>query len=268
MKIALIGSAPSSARLAPYGDPSWQIWGCSPGLYPVAQRIDAWFELHRWEPPVIGKPDQQRPWFSPEYVAWMGQQKLVWMVNPVKEIPNSKELPVGELVQKYGSYFFTSSLAWMFAMALNAIRESGDTDNTIGMWGVDMAASEEYGYQRAGCQFFIQLALNMGIEVIIPPESDLLRPAPLYGICETYPVHIKMLERKRELEGRLAAVRATRANAEREEHFLMGAIDDTTYMMNTWLEEGTVHGVDLQTLLRPAAEVEEKPRLLRAVDED
>ena len=72
MKIALVGSAPSSVRLAPFDDPSWDIWGCSPGAYPVfaQKRVDMFFELHRWEPPVVGRADQQVPWFTPEYVQW------------------------------------------------------------------------------------------------------------------------------------------------------------------------------------------------------
>jgi len=49
LKIALVGSAPSSVLLAPYGDPSWEIWGCSPGVYYQAPRTEAWFELHRFE---------------------------------------------------------------------------------------------------------------------------------------------------------------------------------------------------------------------------
>ena len=28
LKIALIGSAPSSIQQAPYHDPSWLVWGC------------------------------------------------------------------------------------------------------------------------------------------------------------------------------------------------------------------------------------------------
>ena len=95
MKIAICGSAPSSARKAPFGDPSWQIWGCSPGLYPYAGRVDEWWEVHRWEPGVIGKPETQKPWFTPEYVMWLRQQPVVWVSDPeaLKSLPNAKELP-------------------------------------------------------------------------------------------------------------------------------------------------------------------------------
>src|SRR6185369_4436947 len=80
-RIALLGSAPSSIRLAPFKDPSWTIWACSPGVYPTLamertfQPGDAYFELHRWEPPTIGDPTRQVPWFSPEYVQFLREFK-------------------------------------------------------------------------------------------------------------------------------------------------------------------------------------------------
>jgi len=244
MRIALIGSAPSSIKLAPYGDPVWKIWGCSPAVYPQIPRAEAWFELHRWEPPVIGKAEQQVAWFSPEYCLWMARHPLVWMAEPVPEIPNSRRLPAEELVRKYGPYFFTSSLAWMFAMAIEAILDerAGITPadptgpDSIGLWGVDMAATEEYGYQRAGCQFFAQIAQQLDIQVIVPPESDLLMPAPLYGIAESDPMMIKLTSRKAELQGKLAYEQNALAAHQHNVAFLQGAIDDLTYMLGTWVQ--------------------------------
>lgn len=243
MKIALIGSAPSSIRLAPFNDPSWLIWGCSPGAYPVVSNVAAWFELHRWEPPVIGKADQQKPWFSPEYCLWLGQQPVVWMIDPVKELPNSKRYPFEQMVRKYGPYFFTSSVAWMFAMAIEAILEDRQArpvepliTDEIGLWGIDMATTDEYGYQRAGCQFFAQIAQQLDINVVIPHESDLLMPPPLYGVVENDPMMIKLTTRKQELVNRLNGVNAALDGNVREKHFLEGAIDDLTYIMGTWIQ--------------------------------
>ena len=221
MKIALIGSAPSSVRLAPYGSPDWKIWGCSPGAHVVVPRSDVWLELHRWEP--------GQPWFQKDYVNFLKNYPgTVWMSEYVPEVPNCKVIPVDYLVSKYGPYFFTSSLAWMFALAME------ENPQSIGLWGVDMAATEEYGYQRAGCQFFAMLARSKGIEVGVPPESDLLRPAPLYGICETSHIHIKMLARERELKQRLAAVSAEYQQKYHEMTFLQGAIDDLGWNQQTW----------------------------------
>ena len=62
-----------------------------------------------------------------------------------------------------------------------------------------MSATEEYGYQRAGCQFFILEALRRGIGIFVPPESCLLRPVPVYGLCEWGHTYIKLTQRAREL---------------------------------------------------------------------
>lgn len=245
MKIALIGSAPSSVGLAPYGDPSWQeIWGCSPGAYYRVSRLTAWFETHRWEPPVLGKPESQRTWFSPEYVGWMYKQPVVWGFDLPSDMPNGKEIPHQYLRGKYGDYFFTSTLAWMMAMAIEAIlavRKADPSDedpHAIGLWGVDMAAFEEYGYQRAGCQFFAQVAQSLGISVIVPHESDLLTPPPLYGLCELSHKAIKMTARREELTSRLSAAQSRLTSTQEEVAFLRGALDDMQYMWGNWLNEG------------------------------
>lgn len=241
MRIALLGSAPSSIRLAPFGDARYQIWACSPGTYAHLPRCDAFFELHRWEPGEVGKPQTQKPWLSPEYVAWMGQQKLVWMADKVPEIPGSQRLPIEMLLNKYGSYFFTSSIAYMMAMAMDLIlaarvARTVEEEDVIGLWGVDMAATEEYGYQRAGCHHFLGMASQMGIDIEVPPESDLLIPMPLYGLCESSHWHIKNLARKKELEARLANAQNTQQVMLQEVSFLKGALDDLTYQMDTWSE--------------------------------
>lgn len=518
MKIAILGSAPSSLHLAPFGDPSWKIWGCSPGVYAALSRCDAFFELHRWEPGLVGKPHTQKQWFSPEYVAWMGQRDPqecpVWMYQPVPEIPASRALPIDDIKAKYGTYFLTSSISIMLACAIEDIleaREMGDhSEHSIGLFGVDMAActsgdakiltadlrwvraeelnvgdklmafdedasadsadkipqrrwrvaevleasrltkpcyrltledgrelicsedhrwlthsenqmqwrmakdmvtphhrenrpskivqltdmwvedksweagylaaafdgeghlsqklregdngvlragfaqrenvmsetvlsamkdrgfdltqdgtcngangdcvkytvkggraenlrflgsirpkrlldkfdpeqlgmmhksgkvavvkaefigdhpviglrtstktfvceglashnTEEYGYQRAGCQHFLELAANLGIQIVVPPESDLLRPMPVYGICESSHWMIKNTARKRELEGRLAQANAQLAMARDSVNFLNGALDDLNYQMLTWGEDregtGTSFGI-------------------------
>lgn len=236
-KIALIGSAPSSVRLAPYQSKEWEIWGCSPGVFGVAPRIDAWFELHRYEP--------GQTWFSPEYCQWMSKLQVpVYMAEVRPEIPTSCVLPIPELVEKYGPFFFSSSLAYMFSMAMERIladRASGKSDgkDSIGLWGVDMAATEEYGYQRAGCQFFALIAKWMGIEVGVPPESDLFVPSPLYGVSEIEHGQIKLLQRQRELQSRLHQKEMELKACEQEAFFLKGALDDVVYMKSTWTDTGS-----------------------------
>ena len=270
MKIAILGSAPSSLSLAPFGDETWKIWGCSPGVYPFCPRADAWFELHRWEPGVVGKPETQKPWFSPEYVLWMAQREPnrcpVWMAEPVPQIPASRRLPIDDLTKKYGTYFFTSSISIMIACAIEDILEEraaraaavnahraanpGEPINAcayepdvIGLWGVDMAANEEYGYQRAGCQHMLLLAGDLGIKIQCPPESDLLRPMPIYGISESSWWMIKNTARRRELEGRLSQATQQLEAAKHNVAFLQGGLDDLNYQMQTWCEDREGVGV-------------------------
>lgn len=260
MKIALIGSAPSSVRIAPYGSKEWTIWGCSPGVYGVAPKTDMWFELHRWEP--------GQTWFSPEYVAFLKKYPgPVIMSEQIGEVENCTLLPVKELVDKYSPYFFTSSLAWMFAMAIDLIEEDwriADREgkerakSAIGLWGVDMSATEEYGYQRAGCQFFALLAKAKGIEVGVPPESDVLRPPALYGVCETSHPWIKMTARRRELDGRIADANQKLAQATQEIQFLSGCKDDMDWQQNTWFG-------NIDSLGRVYLEPPEVPALLDIV---
>jgi hypothetical protein len=258
LKIALIGSAPSSVRLAPYKDSSfigfagnkpqleqhqfpfagesWQIWGCSPGAFGHVERADRWFEMHRWEPGM--------PWFSPEYVQWLKAFKgPVYTTEVIPEVPNSTRIPRELLAQEFGIFFWTSSLSFMFAIAIMEImadrarnhRTPESEPDEVGLWGVDMAATEEYGYQRAGCQFFIMEAQRRGIKVAIPPESDLARPMPMYGVSEWSHAHIKLMQRRRELQTRLQAAEAQHSAAMQEAMFLKGAIDDLEYMANTWV---------------------------------
>ena len=78
--------------------------------------------------------------------------------------------------------------------------------------------------------------MQAGIEVVLPPESDLMRPTTLYGISEYNPMMIKLKVRKAELEGRLNAAIAAGNNAQNEMTFLRGAIDQNEYVLSTWID--------------------------------
>jgi hypothetical protein len=117
----------------------------------------------------------------------------------------------------------------MMAMAIEAGAEK------IAMYGIDMAATEEiYSQQRAGCQYFAMIARSLGIEVGVPPESDVLRPPPLYGVCETSHVWIKQLSRKRDLQTRVNEATQQRLQLEATINFLTGALDDLQWHQTSW----------------------------------
>lgn len=233
LKICLMGSAPSSVALAPFDDLSYKIWTCSPAARPFAKRVDAWYELHLYEP--------NQPWFSPEYVDFMAKLPVpVYMLEPVAAIPGSVAYPKDAVMNYFGPeaiFFYTSSLSWMFALAIIEIERSGEPGE-ICLFGVDMSASEEvYSGQRAGCQYFAGQALRRGIKVSVPGQSDLLRPTPLYGFCEQDTMHQKLLARKAELEARLNAVNINLTNLTGERTYLMGALEDVNYVKMTFVSD-------------------------------
>jgi hypothetical protein len=220
MKIAVCGSAPSSRLLAPFNDPSWEIWACSPQNYDFP-RVDAWFELHNLDRKFV-------PANEP-YVRTLTHHDRVYVSAPDARLPNGILYDKDPMVAKYGPWFFSSSLAWMLAMAIEHRPEK------IGIWGVDMSAADEYGYQRAGCHYFIEMASRAGIEVMLPPQCDLAMPPPLYGWKEHYPMYWKLKESQKELESRMNQAGSKEKQLEEERLILKGARDYLEYIKNTWL---------------------------------
>jgi hypothetical protein len=218
---------------------------------------EAWFELHRWEP---GKP-----WFSPEYIAWMGQLKCpVYMQGPVAAVPASTAFPVEAILEKYApfaAYFMTSTLSYMVALAML----SGADE--IGLWGVDMSATEEWEFQRSGCHFWLCMAEHMGIKVTLPLESDMLRPPPLYGICEGDHMHVKLTVREAELVARINALDQTIQSSVNEKMFLLGAKENNTYQRKTWVSDRRAIDLGVQGAPRPPLPAENKDEALAKVAE-
>jgi hypothetical protein len=221
MKIGIIGSAPSSINLAPFDDPSWTLWGCSEGAAQVVgnRKVAAWFEIHDW------------PWsrWPKDYQDFLLRQSVVYTPKLMPELPNSVAYPFADMTAKYGAYFWTCSPAYMLAMAIDQKPEE------IGIWGIDMAAADEWAYQRPACHFFIGIAQALGIKVTVPPQSDLLVAPSPYGFNLSNPMLIKLEARKTELQGRLNANTQQTDALVREAMFFRGALDDIEYTVKTWV---------------------------------
>lgn len=219
-KIAIVGSAPSSAPLAPYDDPAWDIWGCSGGTVTFMKRVSMWFELHEWkgDPAVYGWP--------PAYADFLRNLKVPCvMFREYPDIPMSVAYPEAAARREFGDYFWTSSIAWMAALAILQSPEE------IAFFGIDMAAQTEYFEQRSGLHYFTQVARSRGIKVWAPPQSDLLRPRPQYGMREDSTSVVKLMVRRKELQARQADAQRRQDEAFREQLFLQGALDNLDYTL-------------------------------------
>lgn len=166
-KIAIVGGHRSTKLRAPFGDSDWAIWSLSPRNESELPRHDAWFELHsRSVLESLG---------NPVYLEWLRHLPLVYMQTADPEFPGSVAYPKDEMVARFGSEFFTSSMAWMLAMAIT------QQPSAIGIWGVESATHGEYHTQRTGILHFIEVARALGIKIIVPDGCRLLRRGILYG---------------------------------------------------------------------------------------
>lgn len=225
MKIAILGSAVSSVQFAPFKDPEWEIWGCSPANKGLP-KVDVWFELHNLD---VKKREGLTEW-----IEWLKQQPKVYLQQPDPSFAGSIKYPFREMVEKYGRYWWTNQIVYMQALAIEKIIEKKDPENTIGIYGVDMAATTEYSQQRPACQFFIMHALNLGIQMVVPPESDILEPPPPYGYCESSRRWRKYNARELELRGRINDLDHKESAASAEKRHLIGALDDHQYHKAHW----------------------------------
>jgi hypothetical protein len=226
LKVALVGTAPSSRMLAPFADPSWTIWACSPGNQNILPRVDAWFEVHGnllW-------PENQA--YGAPYIEWLKQQKFPIYMHDQSVVPNALTFPMAELVKEFGKYFFTSSFAWMMALAMHKGAKE------IALYGIDMASRDEYILQRPGFFFFRHIAEQRGIKVSAPHESDIMQPPGLYGYSEVTPFGRKILAREQELKGRIAQLQAEINQKTHNVTYLQGATEDLDYIKSIWLGQG------------------------------
>ncbi len=219
-KIAVMGSAVSSAGLTPYNDPAWEVWSCSPANKNIP-RCDVWFELHN--------PELKAREGLVEWMQWLKTQPIVYMQQAYSGYPGARRYPLEAIVDKWGPYWWTSQLAFMLALAIE------QKPHTIGVFGVDMAANSEYNQQRLACQFFLyHIMTQTDIQLIIPPESDILEPAPFYGYCESSRQWRKYYARKHELQQRIASLKADAEAKSMEAAHLIGAMDDMEYHLAHW----------------------------------
>lgn len=226
LKVALIGTAPSSRMLAPFNDPSWQIWACSPGNQNTLPRVDVWFELHgnlHWpENASYGLP----------YIEWLKTLKIPIFMQNQMYVPNAIVFPKDEMVKEFGKDFFTSSFSWMMAWAIHQGAKE------IALFGIDMASRDEYILQRPGFYFFKHIAEQRGIRVSAPNESDIMQPPGLYGFSEVTPFGRKILAREKEIRDRVTGMEQQLAQINNSVTYLKGALEDLDYVKSIWLGQG------------------------------
>lgn len=94
-------------------------------------------------------------------------------IKPGVEFINKDSYPLEEAARHFGTRFFTSSIAYMLALAIKK------TPKEIHLWGVEMDGGGAYAYEKPCVLYWIGQAEARGIKV--KTASRLTEPAFLYG---------------------------------------------------------------------------------------
>ena len=249
-KIALIGKAPDSLKLAPYDQAEWEVWILNTlGFLKEVPRWDRQFELHDLEltkDPAYG-----------EYYNWLAKQTtgpVFLRDTPPEEFKHGIQFPLGEILEKYthlsGRTYLTNTVSLMIALAIYE-HDSGLPVGEIGLWGINMAQhgvaggvgnagwfTSEYARQRPSVEYWLGIADGRGIKVTIPDQSDLLKSSAIYGY-HTTDVMKKVTAREKELQQRIAQAQAREQQAHDEALFLSGAVEGLQYDKQ-WMPGGSI----------------------------
>lgn len=151
---------------APFGDPSFEIWGLNEmHRYIEPEKFARWFEVHKRADLDADK----------QHIETLANMPIpVYMQEHYDDIPPSFAFPKEAVEADVGSYM-TSSIAWQMGLAIHEGFEE------IHIYGVDMAQETEYAEQRNCVEYLIGKAEGRGIKVFVPPTSDLLKSLGQYG---------------------------------------------------------------------------------------
>lgn len=166
--IAILGSHPATVGQAPFHNPSWHIYACSPHNVEKRRlpRVEQWFEVH---------DPLEDPTRAFGYLKAVSEMPFVWMRDKRAlasgDFKGARPYPDKAMKERFCPFQFTSSIAYMLAKAICDCEEQGIPE--IGLFGIMQASPGEYTYQRPGLQYFIWEATRRSIKVVAPRESCL-----------------------------------------------------------------------------------------------
>ena len=171
-KVAIVGSASSSAEEAPWKDPEFEIWGLA---WRIMERGERYFDMHKLGP--------HRKNVQPNYERHLSLLNAkIYLQEEHPDIPNSVRYPIEDVIKMLSAVdpyadgdYFASSVAFMMALAIYEKFEE------IHLYGIDLLTDSEYSHQRPNAEYLIGLARGMGRSVFVPKASAMLKFSYRYG---------------------------------------------------------------------------------------
>ncbi len=186
-KICVSGFAEATRDQANKLDKSYQIWALN-RCYTFLKRWDRWFEVHEKEL-YTGKTGLREA----GYMEIIKKSKVpVYMMHPDESMGQAVQYPFAEICHYYGCLvnsgsgdesfeYYTTSIAYMLALALYEHQALDQPVQEIFICGVDMSAFSEYSEQLPCVSFWLGAIMGAGIKVTVPTGSPLLKSAASYG---------------------------------------------------------------------------------------
>jgi hypothetical protein len=174
-RVAMVGFAPTSRHMAPFNDPTFDLWGMNEAATLELKNGEerwwkggetAWFQIHpKWDFMRRNNRNDYNHW---RWLQGRDGSIPIFMQHKFKDVPGSVRYPLEELLDLTGQYL-TSSFSYMMGLAiLMGYKE-------IALFGFEMSHDSEYIYQKAGAEYLLGFAKGMGINVMLPPNCSLLR---------------------------------------------------------------------------------------------
>lgn len=197
-KVAIVGTHSKTRSLAPYDDPSVDIWVLNESATDApdgerwVKRCDAVFQMH--DPMVF---ESLHNLSDPKHYEWLRQphEFPIWMQEANPDIPASVKYPREEMKEELFCNFYQglkqkdrevydSSMDFAIALAVHLGYKE------IQIYGVEVEADTEYLRQREGIKFWHGYALGRGITVRTYC-GDAMFDRPVYGYEGTVRQDIK-----------------------------------------------------------------------------
>ena len=164
--VAIVGGAKTSRGLADEQPPEVELWGLN-NQAEWMPRWDRWF--------LIDSPDMGGRLVRPGFEWCKTADVPVYMLDKHPDVPTSVRFPIEDILARYGDLYFTSSIAYMIAMAVH------ENVDEIRLIGINLANHTEYVMQRACAEHWLGVAKGQGIRVWLPDSSPMLKGVQ-YGI--------------------------------------------------------------------------------------
>jgi hypothetical protein len=159
--IAIVGACPLTRGQAPFGDPDWEVWGCSSWKWwELAGKTQAWFEIHRKDALRVDRTPEQLD----AYAGFLAQHPRVYLNHPWEGVPNGLPYPQ-EHKAMFGGGYFDNTVSYELAHAITL------RPNYIGLWGVTLAGGTEWAYQARAIFHLVDVAKAQGIKVLAPGST-------------------------------------------------------------------------------------------------